>query len=103
MPDIKVGTCCYCGTKAALNLRGKTRHELACTTCGAPLRRLKMLPKAAVRATAPTAAPARPRPVYGTKNHHDEHQKKPKKKKKNKRLGRKLFEEIWDVVEDIFD
>ena len=32
----KVATCCYCGTKAALVLRGEKRHELTCSSCGAP-------------------------------------------------------------------
>jgi len=41
----KIVTCCYCGTRAALVLTGKTRHELACSSCGAPLHDLKMLPK----------------------------------------------------------
>ena len=39
----KIATCCYCGTRAALILRGKERHELACSTCGAPLHEMKML------------------------------------------------------------
>ena len=30
----KVATCCYCGTKAALVLRGKDSHELSCGSCG---------------------------------------------------------------------
>ena len=45
MAVTKVGTCCYCGTKAALVLRGKDRHELSCATCGAPLHALKVLPQ----------------------------------------------------------
>lgn len=40
----KIATCCYCGTKAALVLRGKDSHELCCGTCGAPLYDLKRLP-----------------------------------------------------------
>ena len=39
----KIATCCYCGTRAVLNLRGKDRHELACSNCGAPLHEMKML------------------------------------------------------------
>lgn len=31
----KVATCCYCGTKAALVLRGEKRHELTCSSRGA--------------------------------------------------------------------
>ena len=40
----KIATCCYCGTRAALVLRGSKRHELACSSCGAPLHDLKRLP-----------------------------------------------------------
>lgn len=39
----KIVTCCYCGSRAALVLKGKERHELACANCGAPLHELKML------------------------------------------------------------
>ena len=39
----KIATCCYCGTRAALVLTGRDRHELACSSCGAPLHDLKML------------------------------------------------------------
>ncbi len=103
MGAVKVATCCYCGTKAALVLRGKSRHELACSSCGAPLHRLKMLPNEPRRATASATTPARPAPQYDRA-----HGVKPagwgrKKKRKRKGLGHKLFEELWDVVEDIFD
>jgi len=40
----KIATCCYCGMKAALVLRGKDSHELSCGSCGAPLYDLKRLP-----------------------------------------------------------
>lgn len=40
----KIATCCYCGTKAALVLRGKDSYELNCGSCGAPLHDLKRLP-----------------------------------------------------------
>ena len=40
----KVATCCYCGTKAALVLRGEKRHELTCSSCGSPLRNMKFMP-----------------------------------------------------------
>ena len=42
----KIATCCYCGTKAALVLRGQTEHELACSSCGAPLSVMKHLKSA---------------------------------------------------------
>ena len=76
----KIATCCYCGTRAALVLKGRERHELACSACGAPLRELKML-KA---------------PAAGTQR------RKPDRRRKRKPL-RKLLHEIADAVEDIFD
>ena len=103
MGAIKVGTCCYCGSKAALVLRGKTRHELSCNTCGAPLSRLKMLPKAVGAGAAPAAVPVRPTPKPAYEFEYRKSRKKPKKRKYRKGLARKLFEEVWDVVEDIFD
>ena len=45
MTTRKIATCCYCGTRAALVLKGKDRHELSCATCGAPLHELKKLPR----------------------------------------------------------
>ncbi len=97
MTVTKVGTCCYCGTKAALVLRGKERHELSCGTCGAPLHALKILPQ---RETAPKAAKAvshRPKP-----SKYDDRDRKGKRKKR-KSFKRKVWEEVWDAVEDIFD
>lgn len=103
MPAIKVGTCCYCGTKAALVLTGRVKHELSCATCGAPLSKLKMLPKFGDQAPAPAAAPARPTLVFTPQKPCKKLRNKPKKKNKIKSLGHKAFSEIWDVVEDIFD
>lgn len=100
MPARKIATCCYCGTRAALVI-DKGRHELACASCGAPLHDLKQMPAPAgqIAKTTPhreAAKPAHPRMVQ-------EGPKRPNKQKKRKRRGRKLFEELWDVVEDIFD
>lgn len=103
MEGVKVATCCYCGTRAALVLRGKTRHELACAQCGAPLSRMKMLPQ------AQPAQPARPAVIPAASRAVSSHARwasqapKGKKPKKRKSFGRKVLSEIWDVVEDIFD
>ncbi|MCW9044178.1 MAG: hypothetical protein OQK05_12620 [Pseudopelagicola sp.] len=93
----KIATCCYCGTRAALVFKDNGRHELACAACGAPLHELKQMPQA-----------TRPKdrvkvvhvPVY-----RDAKPSKPKKKKKKRRksLSRRIAEELFDVVEDIFD
>ena len=83
----KIATCCYCGTRAALRLRGRERHELACSNCGAPLHELKML-----------KAPERP------KVHRKERSKpKERRKKRGRSLSQRFLSEIWDVAEDIFD
>ncbi|WP_254441617.1 hypothetical protein [Ruegeria sp. HKCCA0370] len=88
----KIATCCYCGTRAALVLRGKERHELSCSSCGAPLHDLKMLPKR-------QAAPAKT--VRSAVSHAPP--RKTKRKKKKKSMFSRVFDEAWDVIEDIFD
>ncbi|WP_299141232.1 hypothetical protein [uncultured Tateyamaria sp.] len=89
----KIATCCYCSTRAALVLRGRDRHELACSNCGAPLHDLKMLPKKSKAAKGdrelvkPSALRAQP----------------PKKSKKRKSRWGDFFEEAFDLIEDILD
>lgn len=103
MQGVKIATCCYCGTKAALVLRGKTHHELSCGNCGAPLQALKMLPNSGARVTAPAATPTRQKPLKrknSTPSHWGEKKRKPKKRIG---FGNKLWEEFWDEIEDIFD
>ena len=99
----KIATCCYCGTRAALVLRGDTRHELSCSSCGAPLHDLKMLRRDVGTGTAPAATPARPKPkpVHPYQPHPKP--RKVKKRKKRKGLFRRLVEDAWDEIEDIFD
>lgn len=99
----KLATCCYCGTRAALVLRGDSRHELTCSNCGAPLHRLKMLPSA-----EPAAAKVKQK--NGAIDHRPPvqkgHYERPKKYKRRSTLGRflrKAAEEIWDEIEDILD
>lgn len=107
----KIATCCYCGTRAALVLTGKTRHELSCQGCGAPLHDLKMMP--APRADVPQQAaictkgktPKRkgvtPNPLWEIKRETGDRRKKRKKPKKR---GISWFlDEAFDVIEDIFD
>lgn len=103
----KIATCCYCGTRAALTLGGDaSHHELVCANCGAPLHELKMLRKpqkpektrARRAAPHPGAAPlgvasmARPKP----------RKVKKKAKRKSKRMS-KIWDEAFDLIEDIFD
>lgn len=100
MPTRKIATCVYCGTRAALVLTGEKRHELACSSCGAPLHDLKMLRADHVEdgervRRSPLhdwSPPRRPKPS-----------RRPKAKKRRKGLKRKILEEAWDFLEDIFD
>jgi hypothetical protein len=92
----KIATCCYCGLRAALVL-DRNRHELTCAGCGAPLHDLKNLPREHPGKTE-LVRPSGVRP--GTPPN------KPRKKKRHKskkRIIGKLFEETFDVLEDIFD
>ncbi|WP_297768061.1 hypothetical protein [uncultured Roseovarius sp.] len=98
----KIATCCYCGARTTLVL-DRGRHELACAKCGAPLHEMKALPKrnGAAQPSRPKARPMTlPRQEYGP-DPAAKRQSRPKKRRKG--LGRRLAEEIWDVVEDIFD
>ena len=92
----KIATCCFCGTKAALVLN-KGRHELSCSSCGAPLHNLK-------RVRTPVEKPMHRQPML--RSYPAPKSVKPSKKrlkKKRKSFLRHLAEEAFDIVEDIFD
>jgi hypothetical protein len=99
----KIATCCYCGTRAALVL-DQSRHELSCSSCGAPLHDMKRLPternsdrvknSSYVPGVTDFAKKARARPYNPPRR---------KYAKKRKGLMRHLIEEAFDVIEDIFD
>ncbi len=116
----KIATCCYCGTRAALVLRREGRHELSCAACGAPLHEMKAIPQprsgSATRKSGAgqgtrRRAPAKPMPVKPVAKaqprraapDYDDDRRAPRRGKSRGRLLRKAFEEIWDVVDDIFD
>ena len=92
-----IATCCYCGTRAVLVLSDNGRHELACSTCGASLHDLKMLPRRTsderklVRPWAIRGRSAKvPRPVN-------------KKSRCRKSQWSDLFDDAFDIIEDISD
>ena len=95
----KIATCCYCGTRAALVLKGKVRHELACANCGAPLHDLKRLP---VDRKGDRELVERVKPAW---NKNPKKPIKPRKKKKSRRKSffKDALEEAFDFFEDIFD
>lgn len=96
----KIATCCYCGTRAALVMAEDGRHELTCSNCGAPLHNLKMLPRDK-RADRALANPSALRQKSPKKTKQPKPRKKTVKRKKS-RWG-DLFEDAFDIIEDIFD
>ncbi|RYH03563.1 hypothetical protein EU805_07585 [Salipiger sp. IMCC34102] len=106
MSGTKIATCCYCGTRAALVLRGETRHELACAQCGAPLHDLKMMPSGAGGTPARTASPAHPArtasPAHPARTLRATHQK-PRKTKRKKGLGWYVMKGLSEVIDEVFD
>ena len=101
----KIATCCYCGTRAALVMREDGRHELSCAACGAPLHEMKMMPQRAKPAAVAPPRRAKPLPKYELEPTYERHRPaQPRKRgKRRKGLMRKVFEEVWDIAEDIFD
>jgi hypothetical protein len=99
MPQRKIATCCYCGTRAALVLTGTTRHELACSSCGAPLHDLKMLRSDHVQ----DRTRVKPSPLHDWQGAGATARRPKKPPKRRKSFGRRFFEEAVDLIEDIFD
>jgi hypothetical protein len=96
----KIATCCYCGARTVLVL-DRDRHELACACCGAPLHEMKTMPK---REAATLRAKPRPMPLPRQDYGPERVASPPRRKAKpRKGFGRRVLEEIWDTVEDIFD
>ena len=103
MPAHKIATCCYCGTRAVLKLRGIKRHELSCSSCGAPLHELKQLPVRKSEERLHSRAGSSPsRPARGGVHTQSQRPRKTKRKARGQLWGR-LVSEIWDEIEDIFD
>ena len=96
--QIKLATCSYCGRRTALRPTARDGHELACGACGAPLHNMKAMPLDP-QVGASRKKPSVPKPTPG----FSPSGKKRKKPKKSKPLWRKALEEVWDVVEDVFD
>ncbi|OAN78250.1 hypothetical protein A8B82_10970 [Sulfitobacter sp. EhC04] len=98
----KIATCCYCGTRAALTL-DRGRHELSCARCAAPLHDLKALPVADVRPKPAVSHLPGLRQFPVARKAAEKASRKPRKVKPRKSLFRRMAEEAFDVVEDIFD
>ncbi|MEL6841524.1 MAG: hypothetical protein AAFP85_19770 [Pseudomonadota bacterium] len=103
MGATKITTCCYCGTRAALVLRGKDRHELTCSNCGAPIHAMKMLPKEVTHKRSKVTKHGYKAPKPKREYRYDDYVQRPKKRRKNKSFGRKVISGLWDVLEDVVD
>jgi len=93
-PNLKIATCCYCGSRTMLKPTARHGHELACGSCGAPLHEMKWLKAPKVRQASTTRSENAPLP-------HKKHASR--KRKQRKPLWRRALEEAWDEIEDIFD
>ncbi len=113
----KIATCSYCGTRAVLVLDAQ-RHELTCSACGAPLHDMKFMPQNPEKpAKSKPAGKSAPKPHSKPKDRAPAaagiglaghaaallRDKKKRKSKKRKPMFRRVLEEIWDEVENIFD
>lgn len=97
MASEKIATCCYCGTRAVLVLRGAVRHELTCAACGAPIRDMKNLPR----------AKAEPRRGLLDTTRSDAEPKRKTTRRPKRRRSRHpahiLLREAFDLLDDVFD
>ncbi len=103
-------SCCYCGAQDIFKIHKGKRRQLACLSCGAPMRKMTQ-----VKVTEPVAKPApeakpaaapgrdkykskyeRYKSKYETSKRHAAYHKKRKKKKG-------WVAELWDDLDDIFD
>jgi transcription initiation factor TFIIIB Brf1 subunit/transcription initiation factor TFIIB len=120
--NTKIATCSYCGTRSALVL-DQGRHELVCPACGAPLHEIKAMPvkEGAPRrdrrrstGATPHKAPHQPphgppdwppdgSPLHRRSDRERARWPRSRKKRKTRRLVKKVFEEAFDFIEDIFD
>ena len=103
----KIATCSYCGTRAVLIL-DKSRHELSCSACGAPLHDMKFMPQHPGKKSKDKPKKS-PKAKYqpGQHDRYDPSAQsggyRKKKTKKRKPLFGRIIEELWDEVEDLFD
>lgn len=93
----KIATCCYCGNRTALTLRGAERQTLSCAACGAPLRDIKWLKKP--QEAAPKPGPRRREVTSGGLHIHVEGSRRPGKKKRTRRKPKRTWFRDW--VEDL--
>lgn len=103
----KIATCSFCGTRAALVLAGETRHELACSACGAPLHDLRALPQEPRKAGAWEAPKPKKKKKYKSAKKPPHQMVLPDLdralKRSKRRLKKRMLFKAFKAVEDIFD
>lgn len=104
-------TCCYCGAQDIFKIHKGKRRQLACLSCGAPMR--KMAPIKVSEPASPPPAQPKPTPAPASdekyKARYEKYKSKYKKskqhaayhKKRKKKKG--WVAELWDDLDDIFD
>lgn len=100
----KIATCSYCSRRQTLQLSARGGHELACGACGAPLHEMKWLKAEKVKSdkgkrSAPRSAPH----GHGYPDRDDWQGDRKRRKKRRTPLWKKVAEEAFDLIEDIFD
>ncbi len=98
MPNTRIATCCYCGTRAALEVSGGERHELVCSSCGAPLSKIEAA-QAQTQMVPTKDQKSQELDLVDLAERFFEGKSKKKKKSKSK----KAVKGIFDFIEDIFD
>lgn len=98
MPNTRIATCCYCGTRAALEVSSGGRHELVCSSCGAPLSKIEAA-QAQTESAGQREQKSQDLDLVDLAERFFEGKSKKKKKSKSK----KAVKGIFDFIEDIFD
>ena len=99
MPDLtKIATCSYCGMRTVLRLTARDGRELACGSCGAPLHEMKALKQP--HAKQPKHVRSRADGYVDWV--HGPPRKKPRRRRR-KSPWKEMFEDAFDLFEDVFD
>ena len=81
----KIATCSYCETRVVFSLSGDSRHELVCSSCGAPLENTKLVnqsPAPAAAAKTLFNAPQK-KPTEDKQRDEKKHEEKYRRKRRD--------------------
>ena len=104
-------SCCYCGAQDIFKIHKGKRRQLACLSCGAPMRKMSPV-KVAEAVTKPAPAP-KPTPTPASndayRSKYEKYKSKYEKSKRHAAYHKKRKKkkgwvaELWDDLDDIFD